>query len=148
MHNEMDELASTPGSSVATMPPSSDVSVRILVVDDHQGFRDVLRTLIDSVPGFDLVGQATSGEEAVRAVDRLSPELVLMDVVMPGMGGIAAARVIVTRYPGVAVMLISVDDPAPYLEPDHRDLRDAVACARKQDLRPSLLEETWEVLHR
>jgi DNA-binding NarL/FixJ family response regulator len=125
--------------------PGSDLAVRILVVDDHRTFREALGDLIAAVPGFVLVGQACSGEEAMRAVERLSPQLVLMDVVMPGMGGIAAARAILSRYPGVVVVLISVDDPALY--PGANDLGSAVGCARKQDLRPSQLRQVWEMHH-
>jgi DNA-binding NarL/FixJ family response regulator len=123
----------------------SDLGVRILAVDDHRSFREALRDLIAAMPGFVLVGQACSGEEAVGAVERLSPQLVLMDVVMPGMGGIAAARAILDRYPGVVIVLISVDDPALY--PGANDLGAAVACARKQDLRPNQLRELWEMHH-
>lgn len=120
----------------------SDQAVRILAVDDHRAFREALRDLVAAVPEFVLVGQASSGEEALRAVDRLAPELVLMDVVMPGMGGIAATQEILSRRPGVVVVLISVDDPA--LHPAARALGDAVVCARKQDLRPAQLREVWE----
>ena len=70
----------------------SDRDVKILAVDDHPAFREVLMDLIADEAGFVLVGQASSGEEAVRAVDRLAPELVFTDVVMPGMGGIAATQ--------------------------------------------------------
>ena len=129
------------GQSAPTV--SMDVrDVRILAVDDHQAFRDVLRDLIAAAPGFLLVGEASSGEEATRAVDLLSPELVLMDVTMPGIGGIAAARQIVIRHPDVAVVLISIDDPS--LHPEVVALGDAVICARKQDLRPQKLRELWE----
>ena len=119
--------------------------VRILAVDDHKAFREALRELIAAIPGFVLVGQAASGEEAVGAAERLAPELVVMDVVMPGMGGIAAARTILSRCPGVVVVLISVDDPTGY--PGASDLGSAVACARKQDLRASELRRVWE-MHR
>jgi DNA-binding NarL/FixJ family response regulator len=114
-------------------------------VDDHKDFLVALRELIAVIPGFVLVGQASSGEEAVRAVERLSPELVVMDVVMPGMGGIAAARVILSRFPGVVIVLISVDDPALY--PGTTELGSAVACKRKQDLRPNDLRRVWELHH-
>lgn len=124
--------------------PGRDRDVAILAVDDHKAFRDVLRDLIDTAPGFLLVGEACSGEEATRAVDLLSPQLVLMDVTMPGIGGIAAARQIVSRNPGVAVVLISVDDPS--LHPEVLALGGAVGCARKQDLRPQKLRELWEVV--
>ena len=123
--------------------PASDLGVRVLAVDDHPRFRDALRDLVAAVPGFVLVGQATSGEEALLAVERLSPHVVLMDVVMPGMGGIAAARAIVNDHPAVFVVLISVDDPA--LNPAATQLGKAVAYARKQDLRPRRLREIWEM---
>jgi DNA-binding NarL/FixJ family response regulator len=116
--------------------------VKILAVDDHRAFREALRDLIAAAPGFVLVGQASSGEEALRAVECLAPELVLMDVVMPGMGGIAATQAILNRRPEVMVVLISVDDPALY--PDANRLGDGVVCARKQDLRPEQLRQLWE----
>jgi DNA-binding NarL/FixJ family response regulator len=122
---------------------SADVrDVRILAVDDHDAFRDVLRDLIAAVPGFLLVGEACSGEEATRAVDLLSPQLVLMDVTMPGIGGIAAARQITSSHPDVTVVLISIDDPS--LHPEVVALGAAVTCARKQDLRPQKLRDLWE----
>jgi two-component system, NarL family, invasion response regulator UvrY len=120
--------------------------VTILAVDDHEAFRDMLRDLIAAAPGFLLVGEARSGEEAIRVVDVLLPELVLMDVTMPGIGGIAAARQIVSRHPEVAVVLISADDPSD--RPEVAALGKAVAFARKQDLRPKKLRELWEMHHR
>jgi CheY-like chemotaxis protein len=122
--------------------PERGRDIKTLTVDDHRSFREALRDLIAAAPGFVLVGQACSGEEAVRAVECLTPELVLMDVVMPGMGGIAAAQAIISRCPEVVVLLISVDDPA--LHPGALALDGAVACARKQDLRPRQLRQLWE----
>lgn len=120
----------------------SQQDVRVLAVDDHHSFRQVVRDLIAKAPGFVLVGQASSGEEAIRAAECLTPELVFMDVVMPGMGGIAATHAILSRRPDVVVVLMSVDDPA--LHPDARALGDAVVCSRKQDLRPQQLRLIWE----
>jgi chemotaxis response regulator CheB len=119
---------------------ASDVSV--LVVDDQERFRGVLRDLIALARGFALVGEACSGEEATEAVAALLPQLVLMDVVMPGMGGIAAARLILQRRPAPVVVLISVDDPAQHPEAD--SLGAAVPFLRKQELRPLRLRELWE----
>src|ERR1700730_7384624 len=116
----------------------AESDVTILVVDDHQAFRDALRDLIVAAPGFVLVGEASSGEEAMSAVDSLSPQLVLMDVQMPGVGGIDATRAIMSRHPAVVVVLISVDDPT--LNPGVCALGEAVACVRKQDLRPRRLK--------
>jgi DNA-binding NarL/FixJ family response regulator len=119
--------------------------VRILVVDDHPVVRAALRDLIAAAPDFVLVGLATSGEEALRDVARLSPQLVVMDVVMPGIGGVEAARMMVSRDPRVAVLLISVDDPWAYL--DERDRSHRIACLRKQALSTHELGLVWDVLN-
>jgi len=123
----------------------SEARVGVLIVDDHEVFRDALQELIAAAPGFVLVGEACSGEESLRAIELLSPQLVLMDVTMPGMGGIAATRAILNRDPDIVVVLISVDDPS--LHPGAGDLEGAVTCARKQDLRPNQLSQVWETLH-
>lgn len=117
-------------------------AVETLIVDDSAGFREVLRDLVAAARGFVVVGEACSGEDAVRAVDRLSPRLVLMDVVMPGMGGIGATRMILNRHPELVVVLISVNDPA--LDPGATALGKRVACVRKEDLRPKGLSHLWE----
>ncbi|HEY1509296.1 MAG TPA: response regulator transcription factor [Solirubrobacteraceae bacterium] len=132
------------GQSVSSIP-AREHDVTILMVDDNEVFRGVLRDVIGACPGFRLVGEARSGEEAIRAVDLLSPQLVLMDLAMPGIGGIAAAREIVNRHPDVAVGLISVDDPL--LNPGAVALGNAVICLRKQDLRPRKLRELWDAQH-
>ncbi len=129
--------AERPGSG-----PANDRRVGTLAVDDRGDFLVALRELITAMPGFVLVGEAGSGEEAVRAVERLSPQLVLMDVVMPGMDGVSAARAILSAHPDVMVVLISVDDPVTY--PGVDELSGRFACARKQDLCPSELTRLWE----
>jgi chemotaxis response regulator CheB len=125
-------------------PPAECVrcDIMVLTADDHSGFRDALRDLISATPGFVLVGQACSGEEAIDAVEALHPDLVLMDVVMPGLGGVAATQTILNRRPNVAVVLISIDDPAP--SDGASTLGDGVAYARKQDLLPAQLTHLWE----
>jgi DNA-binding NarL/FixJ family response regulator len=140
-------MARNQRSDTMTVPtakaPGIEHDLRVLAVDDHQQFREALRDLIAVAPGCVQVGHACSGEEAVRACERLSPRLVLMDVVMPGMGGIAAARLILGKDPDVVILLVSIDDPAGY--PGAADLGSTVACARKQDLRPSELLRVWEM---
>jgi chemotaxis response regulator CheB len=130
---------------VLTDAPGRSCDVATLTVDDHATFRGTLRQLVAAARGFVLVGEACSGEAAVREDDRLSPLLVLMDVAMPGIGGIAATRTIIRRHPALLVVLISVDDPA--IHPDARALGKAVLSVRKQDLRPDGLRQLWE-MHR
>ena len=83
-------------------------SIRILVVDDHLLFRDGLRALIHSAPDCELVGEATSGREAVRLAAELQPDIILMDVKMPDMDGIQATRRIVRTSPHVGILVLTM----------------------------------------
>lgn len=84
--------------------------VRVLIVDDGPFFQEVARELIGATSGFECVGAACSGEEGVDAADRLRPDLVLMDVRMPGIGGMEAARRISARGNPAVVVLVSADE--------------------------------------
>ena len=119
-------------------------AVRVLAVDDHQAFREALEDLVAAAPDFVLVGQACSGEDAVRDVERLSPQLVVMDVAMPGIGGIAAARTILRRFSEVVILLISVDDPTHHLGLE--DHSERIACLEKQALSANELSFVWGTL--
>jgi signal transduction histidine kinase len=77
---------------------------RVLLVDDHPAVRRVLRSLLEEVGGWQVVGEADSGEAALPLVEQLVPDVVLMDCRMPGAGGVAATREIVKRWPEVAVV--------------------------------------------
>jgi len=77
---------------------------RVLLVDDHPAVRRVLRSLLEEVGGWQVVGEADSGEAAIPLVEQLAPDVVLMDCRMPGAGGVAATREIVNRWPEVAVV--------------------------------------------
>ena len=115
--------------------------VRVLLVDDQETFRSVLRDVVAGVEGMVVVGEATSGEDAVGAADRLQPGLVLMDVRMPGMGGIEATRRVTERHPGTVVLLVSVDE----LDDGHAASCGAATFLRKQRLSPRALREAWQV---
>lgn len=115
--------------------------VPILVVDDQESFREIMRELVNATPGFDLVGEAASGEDALVAIGDLAPELVLMDVRMPGIGGIEAARRATSASTDVFVILTSIEPLADM--PDHFEGCGASAFARKQDLSPRLIRELW-----
>jgi len=77
---------------------------RVLLVDDHPAVRRVLRSLLEEVGGWQVVGEADSGEAAIPLIEQLAPDVVLMDCRMPGAGGVAATREIVNRWPEVAVV--------------------------------------------
>ncbi len=80
---------------------------RVLLVDDHEIVRLGLMTLINDQPDMEVVGEAGTAAEAVHAVERLRPHVVLMDIRMPGEGGIEAARQITTRFPETKVVMLT-----------------------------------------
>ena len=82
-------------------------AVGVLVVDDQRPFRVAARGLLAGTPGLTIVGEATSGEEAVELATRLRPRLVLMDVRLPGIDGIEATRRILAIAPATVVVLVS-----------------------------------------
>jgi DNA-binding NarL/FixJ family response regulator len=82
--------------------------VRVVVADDHPLIRDGLRALLESMPGVELVGGAATGDEAVELADRLAPDVMLMDLAMPGRNGIDATREIVARHPGTAILVLTM----------------------------------------
>ncbi|MDP8956810.1 MAG: response regulator transcription factor [Actinomycetota bacterium] len=87
--------------------------VRVLVVDDHDGFRSCMVEALDMVPGVEVAGEACSGDEACRAVLTLNPDLVLLDLSMPGMDSMDAARTIRRSNPDAQVVLLTaLEDPA------------------------------------
>jgi two-component system invasion response regulator UvrY len=116
-------------------------SVRVLTVDDQARFRGVARDVIRATPGFEPIGEAETGEEALRAVERLTPELVLLDVRMPGLDGIEVARRLHAAHPETLVVLITIEEALDL--PSATELGDAVPLVRKQDFGPGLLRQLW-----
>lgn len=88
--------------------------IRLLLVDDHQIVRAGLRMLFQAEPDMEIVGEVDSGEEALRAVRELKPDVVLMDVVMAGMSGIEATRRIKEANPEVAVLALTMHEDEQY----------------------------------
>jgi len=82
--------------------------IRVLIADDSTPFREGLRGLLDSVPDTDVVGEASNGNEAIAQVLRLQPDVVLMDLKMPGCNGIEATRRLVEASPHVGVLVLTM----------------------------------------
>ncbi len=85
-------------------------SIRVLIADDHAAFRGGLRALLETAGDIEVTGEAATGDEAVREVLRLQPEVVLMDINMPGYDGVEATRRIVDGSPHVAVLVLTMHD--------------------------------------
>jgi DNA-binding NarL/FixJ family response regulator len=83
------------------------MSIRVLLADDHAMLREGLRTLLAGA-GFSVVGEVSDGREALRRVQELAPQVVVMDVAMPGLNGIEAAAMIRDRYPGTKIVVLSM----------------------------------------
>lgn len=82
--------------------------IRILIADDHPVFRFGLRALLDAMPDTDVVGDATTGEAAITLAADVQPDVVLMDINMPGIGGIEAVRRIHATQPDVRVLMVTM----------------------------------------
>jgi DNA-binding NarL/FixJ family response regulator len=84
--------------------------VRVLIADDHPVFRFGLRTLLKADPTLEIVGEATNGKEAIAQTSELSPDVILMDLNMPGMNGTQAIRRILTNHPEVHILVLTMFD--------------------------------------
>ena len=86
---------------------SGSQRLRLLLADDHALLRQAFRALINDQENLEVVGEAANGRDAVEAAERLRPDVVLMDMVMPGLNGIEATRQIVRRVPGCRVLILT-----------------------------------------
>ena len=116
--------------------------VSVLVVDDQAPFRVAARAVLARVAGFELVAEATSGEEAVELADTLRPAVILMDINMGAMDGLEATRIITTNHPDTFVILVSTYTEAD-MPPAARQCG-ASAYVNKDELSPRVIRRLWE----
>jgi DNA-binding NarL/FixJ family response regulator len=81
---------------------------RVLIADDHPLFRHGIRRLLEATPEFEAIGEATSGDEVVTRADELLPDVILMDIHMPGLNGIEATRRILHAHPQIRVLMVTM----------------------------------------
>lgn len=89
--------------------------IRVFLADDHQVFREGIRLLLERVPDMEVIGEADNGEEAVTRVSQLMSDVVLMDITMPGLNGLEAARQIKQKHPSVKVLILTMHETDQYL---------------------------------
>lgn len=121
---------------------ASPALVRVMIVDDQQPFRHAARAVVERVAGFQLVAEVDSGEAAVEACATAGPDLVLMDINMGALDGVAATRLITSADPSIKVILVStyaLDD----LPPGARN-SGAIAYVNKDELSPKVIRRLWE----
>jgi DNA-binding NarL/FixJ family response regulator len=118
------------------------VTVRVLIVDDQEPFRMAARLVVEATDGFDVVGEAETGEDSVRMAEELRPDLVLMDVNLPGINGLDATRQILARPGAIVVLLLSTYEEEEYA-PRAAECG-ASAYIPKAVFGPDRLEAAWE----
>jgi two-component system, NarL family, response regulator LiaR len=143
---------------------SGERPIRVLLVDDHAVVRKGLRALMDREPGMEVVGEAEDGQQAVHAAVRLRPDVILMDLEMPGIGGIEAARRITEKQPDAKIVVLtshaSEEDVFPALKAGAlgyllkhsapEDVLQAVRQAQRGEtvLHPTIARMVLQELHR
>ena len=116
--------------------------IRVVIIDDQAPFRDAARLVVELADGFEVVAEAASGEDGVAAVAEHEPDLVLVDLVMPGIDGLETTRRIrALPHPARVVLMLSTYDPD-----EHRERALAAGAddfLAKGEFTPELLEQTW-----
>ena len=117
------------------------MTVRVLIVDDQEPFRLAARTVVELTDGFEVVGEAETGESSVQMARDLDPDIVLMDVNLPGINGLDATRQILSDRQRVVVLLLSTYEAEEYA-PRATEVG-AAAYIPKSEFGPDRLEEAW-----
>ena len=120
-------------------------SVRIVVADDHALVREGIRRVLDEEPGFEVVAEAADGETALARVAELQPDVVVLDISMPGLSGLEVARRLRERHPDVRALVLSMHDDTEYVL---RAVRaGAAGYLLKDDAGPQLLRQAVRAVH-
>ena len=90
-------------------------TIRIILADDHTLMREGLRAILESETGLEIIGQAEDGHAAVEMAEKLQPDIVIMDIAMPGLNGLEATRLIHARVPETRVIILSMHENAEYV---------------------------------
>lgn len=115
--------------------------VDVLIVDDQESFRSAARMVVELTDGFELVGEAPTGEDGVHMAATLNPDLILMDINLPGIDGLEATRRIVRINPRIHVIVLSTYEAGEY---QGRAIgAGADAFISKTDFEPGTLASTW-----
>jgi len=131
--------------------------INVMLVDDHGLVRNGIKRILDDVDGIAVVAEAETGEQAIRQVRKQPPDVILMDISMPGIGGLEATRKIARSLPGVKIIAVTIhdDDPFParlleagavgYLTKgcDIREIINAIRCVHtgKQYITPAVAQK-------
>jgi len=121
---------------------SNSSKVRVVIVDDSPLFRTIAAEVVEATGGFVVVGTVGSGEEALEALEQLQPDLVLMDVRLPGIDGVAAAQA-AARLPHAPVVALLSADERPEIAEDPES-HGATAFVQKQRFGPRMLRALWQ----
>jgi len=138
-----------PATNLSSLPPAALATIRIVVADDHPVVRFGVRNMLMSEPGFEVVGEAEDGDDAITQTLELEPDILLLDLLMPRLPGLEAVRAIMTRSPRVKIVLltstITQQQIIEALQIGARGivLKDAVAGDLSQALRAVLGGDYW-----
>ena len=112
-------------------------TVRVLLADDHTLVRAGLRKLLESIPGMEVVGEAGDGLQLLEMVEKLQPQVVLMDIAMPGLNGLEATGRLIKAWPSIRVLILSMHQNAEYVR---QALRQGAVAYLLKDAAPMELE--------
>jgi len=117
-------------------------AVSVLIVDDQPPFREAAKVVFELLDRFDVIGEAGSGEEALQLVGDLHPDLVVMDINLPGMNGVDATRELTSAHAGTVVVLVSTYEANAL--PRGATSCGALAYIHKEQFDADLIEELWD----